>query len=167
MADAPKLQVLKALTRQIETVTVVNGYSYNLNGKVYRGRSVIGAEADAPMASLIEDPRPDFPITTDNNIAKSETWLLHLQAWVKDDKLNPLDEAYQIGFDIDRCLARVIKLDDEGRPKYEGEYYLGLRGLIADINFGPGVARAPVENVSPLAFYYLPIRIKLAYDVGA
>ena len=60
MADPMRLVILKALCAHIEAqVRISNGFQHDLQGRVFRGRSVFGQDDPLPMVSVLEAPRPD------------------------------------------------------------------------------------------------------------
>ena len=163
MADSYRLTVLKALCAHLELIATDD---FNLSGAVFRGRAIYGEEAPPTMLSLLEAPRPDFPIFGGvNNEARSEEWQLLLQGWTKDDKINPTDPAYGLMDAVEQHLGLIVATKrGSGLPVNPDAYMLG--GRITRFSFGPGVVRPPTEGVSSRAFFYLPIKLGLASVVG-
>lgn len=163
--DSYRLRVLKALTTQLERITVTNGYDYDLEDKVHRGRTLFGAEAlaDVPFLSILESPKPTIGIAAgEQKVKRSENWLLFVQGWAQDDKANPTDPAYALMAAVEECLGEVTS-EVNGDPEFPASYLLG--GLITGMTVGPGLCHPPQADLSSKAFFYLPVEIGLAYDV--
>jgi hypothetical protein len=165
VADSLKLTVLTTLTRHLERITPSNGYEFNLEGAVFRGRSRFGENDPPTMLSILESPKPDFPLFAgENNAVRHEQWNLLLQGWAKEESdvpsSHPTDQTYRLIADVENQLRRLTATTDFGSAKYPDEYLLGR--MVSDINFGFGVVRPPTEQVSNKAFFYLPLRIGLA-----
>jgi hypothetical protein len=165
VADSYRLVVLKALTAHLETITVANGYSYDLSAAVFRGRTVFGANDPETMVSILEAPRNDSGIFAGSDkSSRAENWNLLVQGWAPDDKANPTDPAYGLMDAVETHLFRLVKPGSDGNPLYPDEYLLGRtngRTLIADMKIFPGVVRPPMEQVSSKAFFYLPVELQL------
>lgn len=160
--DSYRLRVLKALTAQLERITLANGYDYDMTGKVHRGRAVFGQEslASVPMLSILEAPKPATGIAAgEEGVKRKESWLLFVQGWATDDKANPTDPAYALMAAVEECLGEVTS-EDGTNP---ASYHLG--GLIGGMTFGPGLCHPPQADLSSKAFFYLPVEVELAYDV--
>ena len=155
MADPKRLVVLKALCAHIEAqVRVSNGFQHDLQGRVFRGRSVFGQDDPLPMVSVLEAPRPDQNLATAKNGVQIDDWPLYFQGWAQDDPSNPTDPAYRLAADVKQALAMLIDRRPESAP-----YYL-LGDLILDLTIGPGTVRPP-DQVSSWAYFYLPVTVKL------
>lgn len=165
MADSVRLSVLKALTDHLEAISVSGGYNYNLRGAVFRGRGRFGDADPETMVSILENPRPDFGSFVGDKATRSEQWPLLIQGWCPDDKDNPSDPVYGLLDDVERRLATIVVEDPmTGSPKFPDLYLLG--GKITDLSITPGVVRPPTEGVSSRAFFYLPVRVGLAYTLA-
>ncbi len=172
MADSYRLRVLKALTSQLETITIANNYSHDLAGLVFRGRSIYGQSDPPTMLSLLESPRADYGVYAGDNQARAEQWTLLLQGWAPDDVKNPSDPLYALADDVETCLTVInAEKDGSGFPADPTRYRLGKdpvtgKWLVSSFEFGPPVIRPPVEAVSSKAFFYMTLRVGLAVDVG-
>lgn len=166
MAESKKLIILQALTAHLEKINGADPYEFDVEGKVYRGRSKFDGTEDLPMLSLLEAPRPEFSNFAGDFNARSEDWVLMLQGWNDDDARHPTDCLYRFMADVEKCLGQVMaeRADGSGRPEYPDVYRLG--GLVSHLSFGPGVVRPANEGVSTKACFYLLVRIALAGDVG-
>lgn len=164
LTDSRQLTILKRLTVQIEAVSVVNGFDFELTGKVFRGKRVFGEEIKAPFVSLLESPKPGASLEAgDDKLQRTTTWDLLVQGWATDDKDAPSDAAYGLKASIEQRLARVAQLTGQGRPAFPDEYLFG--GLISTIRIGPGVCYPP-PNAEHRAFFYLPVSLDYREDVA-
>lgn len=165
MAESNRLNVLIALTEHLKSITVANGYEFNVGPNVFRGRTRFDDTDPATMLSILEAPRPDNAFYTADDMARLETWTLLLQGWCPDDTDNPSDAVYRLMADVELCLSTIIaERPGTGLPYFPAAYMLG--GRITRITWGPGVVRPPTEGVSSKAFFYLPVRVGLAERVG-
>lgn len=169
--DPPRLIVLKRLTEHLETITRANGYYHDLAAAVFRGRLLFGEGDPLPMLSILEAPRSSIGEYADeNNNVKKDEWQLMLQGWAADDVHNPCDRAYGLAHDVEKCLGRIVRVNrggeglEPGKPTYPDSYLLG--GLITSLTFSTPNVRPPTEGVSSKAFFYIPLRVGLAQDVG-
>lgn len=158
MVDPFRLRVLKALTRSIESVRKEDGYNYDLDGKVFRGRLMYSDESDPiPLVAINEAPLPDDPIATP---AGGTQWVgpfnLYIQGWVDDDKLNPTDPAHSLMADVRKVLALERR---KALPKND---ILGMGGRVMDIRFGGCSVRPAEEFVSAYANFLLAVTLQIA-----
>lgn len=155
MADSKRLQILKALTAHLETVTVANGYQHTLTGKVLRGvLRVTEDDYPIPVVSILESFNADRgPNTVGGDYQREQVddWILLVQGWVADDPDNPTDPAHNLMADVKKCLAKIANEDDP-------TYMLGLK--IAGIGIEPGVVRPPDET-SAKAYFWMRIVLKV------
>lgn len=166
MADSYRLQALKALTVLLEgtVLTPVAGITpalpATLSGVVFRGRAKFGENDPDTMLSILESPRPGGAQFAGDGEARSEDWLLLVQGWCPDDKVNPSDPIYSLVDDVEKRLDRITRvLTSTGMGKYP-EYMLG--GLITRFQMTPPVVRPPSENISSKSFFYIPLQVGLA-----
>jgi hypothetical protein len=166
MAESKRLNVLKALTTQLETISVANGYSRNMIGKVFRGRSSYGEESPEEMISILEAPRPDVAqYAAENGRARKEEWTLLVQGWCAEDQKNPSDNAYNFAQEVEECFGQIIAVSSNmGTPVFPDRYLLG--NLITSFAFSPPVVRPPTEGVSSKTFFYFQVRVGLVSNLG-
>lgn len=169
MAKVPyRLAVLNAITGLLELVDGPDhlGQPFDLRAKVYRGRTEYGDETSLPALSVLESPNPDIGRFAGSGEAFADKWTLLVQGWAKDDKDNPSDPAYYLAAAVLEKLALITatRKDSSGRPLDQQAYLLG--GLITDAEIGAYVVRPVDKQASSRAFFYLPIRLGLARDVG-
>lgn len=171
MADIPRrLLILMRLSDHLKGITQANGYNYDLSSSVYRGKRIFGADTPLPAVSIIESPRPDVGIYTGTgDEQRAENWVLLVQGWVEDtsDLVNPTDAAYYLAAAVEERLTMIMAKEAKGsrpKPAYPDVYRLG--GIITDLQLSPPVVSQPQDEISSKAFFYLPVRIGLAADVG-
>jgi hypothetical protein len=162
VVESKRLNILKALTDHLKSITTANGYDSDLSEAVFRGRALFDDSDPIPMLSILESPKSEASFATNGYEARKDDFSLFLQGWVKDDPANPTDPAYLLAAEVEKCLTQLIatKNDNSGRPEYPNAYLLG--GSIVDIKFGPPIVRPPTEQISSKAFFYLPVVLTLA-----
>lgn len=173
MADSYRLTVMKRLCDHLGQITVANGFEFDLEGAIYRGRMAFGDSDRLPMLSIVEAQQPGVGLDVGTHNSERRTdWPLIVQGWVKNDKENPSDPAYQLMAAVETQLYKIIETDkNTGDGKYPELYLLGSGGqrgkyLIADLRYGPGVVSPPRDQVSTQAFFFMPVIIRLAEKVG-
>lgn len=165
-----RLLILQRLTEHLECLVPANGYEHNLSGRVSRGRVVIGDEhvrtSTDPIISILESPRPDLASYTGEwGEMRKDNWTLLLQGLVRDDPLNPTDPAYRLVAEVELHLSRLVAARTEtGKPLYPNEHLLG--GVITSLEIAAPVVRPPEKGVSNTAFFYLPLRVGIAGNIG-
>lgn len=164
MANSKKLNAMIAICDHLKAVTVANGYVYDVEGRVYRGRSVIDNETALPCIVVNESPQePTENHTGFQNSAKTEEFEVWVQGFttITDDD-NPTDDAYEFAHDVEKHLARTIELmgDGSGREKYPNEYLFGRK--VNSVKMLSTQVRPSEEGVSNEAFFYIPLRVKLS-----
>ncbi len=163
MAESKQLDILKALTAHLEGAVTVDGEP--LTKRVYRGRLTFGSEMPLPSISILEAPRPEDGFTADEEqVQRSEDWVLLIQGWVRDDDRNPTDPAYNLKATIEQRLSLLVATNPStGQPVDPDAFMLG--GRVTKIVIAPGLVRPPDAQVSAKAFFYLPLIIGLAVDI--
>ena len=158
-----KLVILKRLTAHLAGMDEPT-YGYDMACKVFRGRAVYGKDDPLPLLSILE--APDSVTGTaggEHKAVRNTPWRLLLQGFVKDDKANPTDPAYDLMAQVVRRLSEITEEARNGQPKYPGLYRLG--GTVSEIIIENGVVRPPQEGVSDKAFFWLPVTIGFVNDV--
>lgn len=166
MFETPfRLAVLIALTNLFERINPADGYTYDLTGRVHRGRLVFGEDDAVPLISILEAPLPDSELPTP--LASGiwhGPWRLMIQGWVDDDKANPTDPAHFLMADIKRALANERK---RAIQPGKGNTMLNMpKGRVSDIIVGPGVVRPPEEGVQELANFYLSVTLEIVENMS-
>jgi hypothetical protein len=159
-----RLRVLQGLTACLKTITVANGYQFDMAEAVFRGRNVYGDDDPVPLLSILEAPLPDTPSPTP---AAGGTWQgpweLMIQGWVDDDKQNPTDPAHVLLADVKKALAEERK--KMLRPG-SGNNLLGMQGKVTDLIIGACVVRPAEEHVNELANFLLSVTLRIAENMN-
>ena len=168
MADSKRLTTLKAITDFLKTeVAVASGYKHDLDGAVFRGKMFYTNNDPLPCVSILENIDPDrYPREAGGDRAHpvtKEGWVLLVQGWVKDDKENPTDPAYELMADVRKALAKLCRRPSTMSAEPENPDY-NLGGLIAGMTMEPGIARPPIEQVSSKAFFWMRVVLKFVED---
>jgi hypothetical protein len=168
MPESRQLDILKRLSAHLEGITPANGYSFDMTGRVFRGRVFFGEDDPLPMISLLEYLTPDVELQVAgvNETHRAETWILLVQGYVQQRPVNPTDDAYQFKAEVEARLAECIATV-HGDPAVPAAYMLGLhkKGIVS-IVIGPGIVSVPREGpASAYAFFYIPLGINRAVDV--
>lgn len=161
MSDPFRLRILKNLTAALETITVANGYTHELAGKVFRGRTAFGESDPIPMVVIlegIEQEQPRFSSQPAGSDAAKEPWELLLQGFVEDDPLNPTDPAHVLMAEVKKRLAQERTTDN-------GRNILGMGGKVMRMNIGNGVVRPP-DDISNKAYFWLRVSLMIVEDMG-
>lgn len=165
MADATRLQILKALSATLEEINgPAGGYVYDLTPtvevprRVFRGRALFGEDDPLPMISILEVPVPIEPdLSTSDNTTQSTDWELIIQGFVDDDPDDPTDPAYALLADVKRRLALEKRRD-------HGDDLFGFGNKVHELQIGSGVVRPPDET-SAKAYFWLNIKLSIAEDL--
>jgi len=167
MSDPLRLAVLKKLTSLIETITIANGYLYDLNGCVFRGRTTFGDNDPTPLISLLEGESPEvINVAGTNANQKERLWSIILQGWVENDHVHPSDPAYYLAAEVERCLGQIMAVDRHGDAAVPQWYRLGGALQVTRFVIGAPVIRPPTEGVEKNATFYMPLLIGLAEKAG-
>lgn len=166
-----RLSIIMALQEHLEGINKIDGYNYDLRGKVLRNRLLLGTELreDSPaLVSIVESPRSDIAIFTGEWAdMRKDQWTILIQGIVADDKTdNTVDDAYYLCEDVEKRLSRIIAVKT-GRPgpEFPSEHLLG--GKITSLEIAPPIVRPPEAQVSASAFFYLPVRLGIAAKIGS
>lgn len=165
MADPLKLQILKAMTSSLETISVTGGYRHDLEGSVFRGRNRFDDNDPLPMVSLLEAPVPmDKLAVPPGSQNDSGGWELLIQGFSVDDDENPTDPAHLLMADVKRAL--VLEMNkSSGAYKTTGPF--GLGKFIRTMYIGQGVVRPPEEYVSAKAYFWLGVRLGIVENLAS
>jgi hypothetical protein len=163
-----RLKVIMALQKLIAGASVDEGYAFDLAGKVFRNRILIGAEiTDRPPAvAIVEAPRADIATFAGEEAAfRKDYWTIMIQGIAADNRKDTEDDIYYLCQDVERRLNRMQDTKAQsGNPLYKEDYLLG--GMITSVEIAPPVIRPPEAGVANNAFFYLAIRLGMAAKIG-
>lgn len=169
--ESKRLATLKALTSFLRSeVAVANGYKHDLTeeSQVSRGRMFYTKNEPLPQVSILENIDPDryprvaggrdydMPVT-------AEEWVLLLNGWVEDDKVNPTDPAYELMADVRKALAKLRRRPRPDMADFDNPHF-NLGGLISGLSLEAGIARPPIEQVSEKAMFWMRVKLKFTED---
>lgn len=143
MADSKRLQILKALTAQLQTITVANGFNTDIGNRVYRGRPDFGSETDKPFIGIFEIRPEGSPLYADTDVEK-DNWSLGIQGVVEAGTEHPTDPAHNLLADIKRALSIVVRRHTPVDPNP----YENFGGLITGLEIDGGVTYVAAEDQS-------------------
>lgn len=170
MGDSIQLTILKAITTHLQGITTLNGYDFDLAAAVFRGRLLYGEESPDVFLSIVEHLQGDITTATagENEVERTETWILLIQGIAKNDVENPTDDLYNLKAAVEHRMARAILQDRRGNPAFPSEYFFGLKSMkvITGLTIGPGIVSPPRQGISEKAFFYLPVGVGLATDIS-
>lgn len=167
-----RLQIIRALHALLEGVSEAEGDAFTLAGKVYRNRSLLGADVNEqpnlPAVSIIEAPRSDIgSYAGAGKEMRVDSWSLLVQGIAADSRRgDKSDDVYYLCQDVEKRLARIgATKPGNGSPLYPEHYMLG--GIIASVEIVPPIIRPPENGVANNAFFYIVIRISVPMKIGA
>jgi hypothetical protein len=166
-----RLLILQRICTLLATITEINGETVDLTGSVFRGRNLLGADVVQPALSILESGSPDIAtFASQEHEFRKAYWTLLVEGTISDDILHPSDKAYWFVAAVEEVLSRVITEDRSGKGAFPDDYLLGLgnngQSLITGMDIAPSVVRPPEANVSATAFFFLPIRVGIAVEIG-
>lgn len=157
-----RLRVMMALTDTLNAISVVNGYKHDLEGHVFRGRTIFGESDQLPLISILETPQPIDQISSPEfSVASTGDWDLLVQGFMEDDPNHPTDPAYRLVADVMQALARQRK---RMLPGNRGQDILGMGGLVDRIDIGSPVVRPADEN-SAVSYFWLRVTLHIVEDM--
>ena len=163
-----RLAVLQALQRLLEQISTNDGDGFDMAGNVVINRLLFGPDHTAVhenTLSIVEAPRPDFAVFAGEGEGRADKWTLMIQGVTPDDKTADTELLpYYLCQDVERRLLHITETRSSGSPKYQDDYMLG--GMISSVEVAPPVVRPPEAQVSSHAFFYLPIRLGIAVEIG-
>lgn len=152
MADSFRLRILKALTAALEEIDGTDGYTYDLTGKVFRGRDTFGNSDPIPMLSILEAIEEKAQVPAPQSGGQSNgPWELLIQGFVEDDMVHPSDPAHNLMAEVKRRLIQE-------RVRERQYNILGMGGKITDLRISHGVVRPP-DEVSGKAYFWLRLTL--------
>jgi len=167
MADTKALTILKRLTVLLEGITPMNGYAYDMTGRVFRGKRIFGDSEPLPFVSILESMRPDAQPDEAGfeKMVRIECLDLLIQGWAKTEQAHPTDALYDLKGALEKRLSRMVAMTaNTGSPMYPDDYRLGR--ILTDARIGPGVVRAATPQPGGSEALYLPIMVWYKADVS-
>ena len=158
-----RLRVQESLTARLEEIATdhTGGPSFNLAGKVFRGRQYFGDDTTLPFVSILEEPiAAEADFSNDTNEAGVSTYALMVQGFVDDNKDNPTDDAHYLMADVKDVLAQ-IRVDSRETDRVLD--FPSIAPTVTAISFGGGVVR-PADEVSAVAYFWLRVVLTLVED---
>jgi hypothetical protein len=164
-SDRPfRLRVLDGVTNTLKSITIANGYKFDLADSVFRGRLIFGDNDPVPLVAVNEAPLPESPTPARPASGTWEgPWELMIQGWVDDDNLNPTDPAHFLMADVRRALAKERR--EQLRPG-RGNNMFGMGGRVIDFQIGASLVRPAEEHVNELANFILSVTLQIAEDMN-
>lgn len=149
-------------------------YAWDFRGRVHRGKLIIGdgPTEKPPSIALLETPTPiqGLIIPDTANLNRVESLTLLIQGFSPDVSTHKADSAYAMRGQVEQLLARIAQVDSKsGLPVFPADYMLGKKAngrdnVLTDLTIGQGAVRPATENVSPTAFFYLPVVAKFNFN---
>lgn len=155
-----RLRVLDKLTEVLQTITVANGYTWDLDTSVFRGRRYYGENDPLPMLSILENLPLDQIENQNDNSGSFGQWELVIQGFVLDDPLNPTDPGYFLLSEVKAAIAKHIK-SNGGKDNN----LLSMGGLVDKIAIGSGTV-SPPDDISAKAYFWLRLTIHIIEDLS-
>lgn len=155
MSDPRRLAAQKAVAELIAAARVEDGYTYSLEGVVFRGRATFGDDDPLPMVSILEPPEPSDSLATSNpKPVAAGTYDLLIQGFVENDETNPTDPGHILAANVRRALAIERKKGDTTQ----------LSGLAKIQTIGSPVVRPPDET-SAKAYFWMRLSLSIVEDL--
>jgi len=164
-----RLAVLIAMQNLLAQISTAEGDAFDIGlARAHRGRLLFGADENEhpPAVSIIEAPRPGVPVFGGHDFeVRRDMWPLLIQGITANTRRDDsTDDAYYLVQDVERRLARISAMDNRGRPVYAETHMLG--GMITAVEIDPPVVRPAEPGVSSNTFFYLPVRVGIATEIG-
>lgn len=166
-----RLRILQAIQQLLAGINTAEGYAFDLADKVHINRLLFGQDVvgvNGTLLSIIEAPRPDFAFFAgEGNFMRADKWTLMIQGVTPDDKTaNSELWPYYLEQDVEVRLKRIseIRSSGSGTGRYPEHHMLG--GMISSVEIAPPVIRPPEAQISSHNFFYLPIRLGVAVEIG-
>lgn len=166
MSALIKLQIQQKLTTILDEITLANGFNTDSTG-THRGRTTFGEETRTPFIAILESPRADISdFATEDRTESKSAWTLLIQGFIESTgQEHPTDAAYLFLADVEQQLGKIAaaRTNGMGGGVYP-EYYM-LGGMISSIEVEPAVVRPGGDDVSPMAYFYQPVRLTIFRDL--
>lgn len=162
-----RLVVLRALQDLLEGVSEANGDAYTLAGKVYRNRTLLGADVTErpalPAVTILEAPRAGInTFAGTEREARKDQWTILVQGMTAESRRNDngSDDIYFLCQDVERRLHRMLAEKRGGKPLHPEHYMLG--GKITSAEIVAPIIRPPEAGVANNAFFYIALYLGVA-----
>jgi hypothetical protein len=143
----------------LETILVTNGYQFDLEGSVFRGRTGFGDESQLPCLGIYE-LRPEEGFRADETV-QVDDWFLAIQGYVTADDTHPTDSADNLLADVKKCLGVVMRPDTPVSRNPNYFFGFGDDG-ISDMKIDGGVVFPPsTTEVTSAASFILRVTLKI------
>lgn len=169
-----RLRVLRSLTATLETINpeTLNGdgsqrytSGLDLRGKVFRGRNKLSANDPVPSLAILESPQQvDISSQRPEADKSYDAWEILIKGDVVDDKRHPTDPCHILMADVKTALNYERKRLTDPNPQFGSSNILGMQGAVTEMNVSPGIVRPSEENISPFAFFWLVITLRIVED---
>lgn len=162
--ETKRLTILLALAEHLKTIDGTAPYTHDVGNRVFIGRGQFSSREAVPAINILEMLNPDRDPDVaggDQRAQHKEDWVLLVQGWAEDDKVNPTVPAHKLMGDVKLCLSKIALEAQPGEPENE-DFMLG--GLIGGLKMEPGTCRPP-DEMSELAFFYMRISLEVVEKV--
>lgn len=165
-----RLAILRHLQALLEEVSEEDGDAYTLVGKVYRNRTLIGADVNErpklPAITLLEAPRAGINTFAGHEFEhRKDQWTILVQGMVDNSRRGTdSDDIYYLCQDVERRLNRMQATKANGRAAYPEHHMLGDK--ITSVEIVAPIVRPPEANVANNAFFYIAIYFGVAAKIG-
>mgnify|MGYP000918044242 CR=1 FL=1 len=154
--DPKRLVMLMALSKYLEEELG--------DISVFRGRMVLTKDDPKTLITILDNPDPDrYPRAAgrfgDSAETYNEDYVLLLQGWTVDDKVNPSDPAHRFMARTVAALNKLVRRAGPNEKPLDGDNVYLLGGLITRLSVEPGVVRPPAEQLSEDAFFWLRVAV--------
>lgn len=146
-----------------------------MEDRVVIGKTTLGKEEPPPVFSLLEAPRPDdAPLHgAMNGMFQKFKWHILLQGFATDDRVDKTAPAYYMKAAAEKHLYNHLlglKSGSSGERLHPDDYLLGKtttgQNLTAGVYIYPGVVRPATKDVSPTAFFYVPLILDMVVNLS-
>lgn len=156
--DPFRLTIQKRLTSALQEITIANGYQFDLDSCVYRGRAIYGDNDPIPLISILENPIPEEQLPSPPGLNKG-SYSLVIQGFADDERENPTDIAHVLMADVKKRLGMEARKQDARKAE---DAILGFKEVVS-LDIGPGVVR-PADEVSAKAYFWLTVELEVVED---
>jgi hypothetical protein len=175
MPDCQKLAFMKRLTAHLEGINPTqtepateDAYAFDLREHVYRGRVTFAQdEVTSAILSIVESPKPIEPVAVGSKSTRKSSWVLLVQGTMPEDKKSngPSDQLYNLMAVVQSRMFMIAEVNEAtGDPMYPDVAKL-LDGNFDSLAIGEGIVRPSDPQISPYAFFYVPVTVGIVTDL--